>query len=341
MQGSFVKENRTFKWGFGPFLAGVLLLTCRLGTAQPLNSQVSQTPIYEGYVIYEGQYLELPYEFTWDNGLLTLNDLPMQLPRPGQFSRRNGEGAGRGQRFRMPPNRATAWLKRRLTQESVLLCWADRPAVFVSHDKGMALLQILMGDTPSKDKISALGQDTGYNMKPDQRKALVQHFIVTDALLTRLNPESRSSEVPVESDEEQWYSDQFVSALTLSGFALAVLALGTLLKTHRPTTLEPDPEAPAAAVKLIILIVVLNIYDLICTLYAHGIGGLWELNPFAGSMMDQTAMVVVFKLGLTFGAALLFFVARHLRIAQLGIYWMGVLYTVLILRWITYNAMFI
>ena len=57
--------------------------------------------------------------------------------------------------------------------------------------------------------------------------------------------------------------------------------------------------------------------------------------------MDQTAMVVVFKLGLTFGAALLFFVARHLRIAQLGIYWMGVLYTVLILRWITYNAMFI
>ena len=83
----------------------------------------------------------------------------------------------------MPPNRATAWLKRRLTQKSVLLCWTDRPAVFVSHDKGMELLQILMGDTPSKDKISSLDQDTGYNMKPDQRKALVQHFIVTDALL--------------------------------------------------------------------------------------------------------------------------------------------------------------
>lgn len=291
-------------------------------------------------MIYEGQYLELPYEFTWDNGLLTLNELPMQLPRPGQFSRRNGEG--RGQKFRMPPNRATAWLKRRLTQNSVLFCWADRPAVFLSYDTGMELLQILMSDTPLKEKISTLAQDTGYNMKTDQRKALAQQFVVSDALLTRLKPEGQSNDpAPESEEEEQWYSDQFVSAMTLSGFVLAVLALGTLLKTHRPTTLEPDPGAPAAAVKLIILIVVLNIYDLICTLYAHGIGGLWELNPFASSMMDQTAMVVVFKLGLTLGAALLFFVTRHLRIAQLGIYWIGVLYTVLILRWITYNAMFI
>jgi hypothetical protein len=289
-----VKKNRTSKLWFGPFLAGVLLLTCRLGTAQPMNSQASQSPIYEGYVVYEGQYLELPYEFVWDNGLLTLNELPMQLPRPGQFSRRNGEGSGRGQRFRMPPNRATAWLKRRLTQNSVLFCWADRPAVFFNHDNGMEVLQVLMSDTTLEDKVSALGQDAAYNMKPDQRRALVQHFVVSDALLTRLNPESQSSEVPVELDEEQWYSDQFVSAMTLSGFALAVLALGTLLKTHRPTTPEPDPGAPAAAVKLILLIVVLNIYDLICTLYAHGIGGLWELIPFAGSMMDQTAMVVIF-----------------------------------------------
>jgi len=334
-------KRKTIKFWFWAFLGGLLILSSHSSHAQPLNPQDSQTPIYEGYVIYEGQYLEIPYEFVWNDGLLTVNDLPMQLPRPGQFSRRNGEGAGRGQRFRMPPNRAAAWLKRRLTQESVLLCWADRPAAFLNHGKGMELLHVLMSDTSLKGKFSSLGQDNGFNMRPDQRKALAQHFVLSEALLARLEPESQSNDPLPKSDEEEWYSDQFISGMTLSGFGLAVLALGTLLRTRPSTNLQPDPGASTAAVKLILLIVLLNIYDLICTLYAHGIGGLWELNPFAGSMMDQTAMVVIFKLGLTLGAALLFFVARHLRIAQVGIYWIGVLYTVLILRWITYNAMFI
>lgn len=334
-------SHKTLNPGLQAYVLGLMILTCRAGHARPPAAQPAQSPIYEGYVIYEGQYLAPPYEFTWDNGLVSLNDLPMQLPRPGQASRRNNEGARRGQRFRMPPTRARAWLKRRLTQESVLFCWADRPAVFFTYEAGMEALQVLMSDTTEEEKLSSLGRDKAFSMKPDQRRALVENFLVTDALLARLAPESRREDPASESDESQWYSDRFVSIMTMSGFILAVLALGTLMKTRPPTTLQPDPNAPRAAVKLIVLIVVLNVYDLVCTLYAHGIGGLWELNPFAGSLLDQTAVVVTFKLGLTVGAALLFFVGRHLRIAQLGIYWIGVLYTVLILRWITYNAMFI
>ncbi|MCP4454039.1 MAG: hypothetical protein GY809_21475 [Planctomycetes bacterium] len=342
MQRFIVKKNATFEFWSGSIFLGLLILACWPVHAQPLDTQDSQSPIYEGYVIYEGQYLAPPYEFVWLEGLLTLNDLPIQLPRPGQFSRRSGEQSGRGQRFRMPPNRARAWLTRRLTQNSVLFCWADRPAVFLSYDKGMEVLQVLMSDVSLKDKLSLMGQDNLSGVKPDQRKALVQHFEVSDALLSRLNPVTQRADTASESDEaEAWYSGQFISAMTLSGFFLAVLALGTLVRTRPSTTLQPDPGAPAETIKLIGLVVALNVYDLICTVYAHSIGGLWELNPFAGSMMDETVMVIVFKLGLTVGAALLFYVARHVRIAQLGIYWIGVLYTVLILRWITYNAMFI
>lgn len=334
-------NNEPCKHGRWPFLLFVVLWTCRPGLARPQGAQDLQSPIYEGYVIYEGQYVEPPYEFTWDNGLLMINDLPMQLPRPGQLSRRPQDGAQRGQRFRMPPNRARAWLRRRLTQPSVLFCWADRPAVFAGQERGVEVLQILVGDGTVDEKLERLNRDLLPAMKQNQRKALVQNFVVSDSLLLRLEPEGQLITVTSEEKEEDWYSDRFVSTMTLSGFCLAVLALGTLLSTRQSTTAESDPRAPTQVIRLIGLIVVLNGYDLVCTLYAHGIGGLWELNPFAGSILDRTAMVVTFKLGLTFGAAILFFVGRHLRIAQVGIYWIGVLYTVLILRWITYNAMFI
>lgn len=87
------------------------------------------------------------------------------------------------------------------------------------------------------------------------------------------------------------------------------------------------------------LIVVLNLRDLACTLFARGRVGFWEMNPFAGHLLDVPPMVICFKLCLTLCPAILFIVARHRRLAQMASWWGGVLYTVLILRWVTYNAM--
>jgi hypothetical protein len=69
-------------------------------------------------------------------------------------------------------------------------------------------------------------------------------------------------------------------------------------------------------------------------------GGLWELNPFASPIIHDNYGIIAFKLSLTFGAAVLFLVARRHRLAQVGSWWAGVLYTVLILRWATFNTMF-
>jgi len=92
---------------------------------------------------------------------------------------------------------------------------------------------------------------------------------------------------------------------------------------------------------LVVLIAVLNVYDLACTVFASNVGGLWELNPFAGSIINQKSGIVVFKLGMTAGAAILLLVTRRYRVAQVGSWWIGVLYTVLILRWTTFNSMFL
>jgi hypothetical protein len=58
-------------------------------------------------------------------------------------------------------------------------------------------------------------------------------------------------------------------------------------------------------------------YDLTCTLFAHNPGGLWELNPFVSPIVHQNS-VIVFKLGLTVGAAILLLVTRRHRLTQIG-----------------------
>jgi hypothetical protein len=138
----------------------------------------------------------------------------------------------------------------------------------------------------------------------------------------------------------------FLSGITITGFILTVWALGTLLGC-RPPAINGGQEIGSSkgssrqVIWLIVLIVVLNIYDLTCTLFAHGVGGLWELNPFAGSVIENAPMVVTFKISLTIGAAILLLLGRRLKLAQIGVWWISVLYTVLIIRWSIFNSIFL
>jgi hypothetical protein len=70
-------------------------------------------------------------------------------------------------------------------------------------------------------------------------------------------------------------------------------------------------------------------------------GELWGLNPFASRLIQDAPMVAMFKLALTAGAAILFLVTRHHRLTQIGSWWTGVVYTVLILRWTMFNSIFL
>jgi hypothetical protein len=312
-----------------------------VGVAQAQPQPRQQTPpLVEGFVIYEGQYLAPPYVLVWENDLLTLNDLPMQTPRPQRPYRRGPGASGRRPLFNMPPSRAAAWIQRRLGQGSLLICWADQPSVFIAAEQVNDVLATLSGDAGEAAKADRLQEAGPAWMSRSQWVELIQRFSGSPALQERLLAAEESPPLPVPAEAEQWSSDRFIAGFTISGFVLAVLALGLLLKSRYPSA-APDPRgASRQVIELVLLLVFLNLYDLICTLFASAIGGLWELNPFAGSMMNESILVVLYKAGLTLGAALLLIVARHRRVAQLATYWCTVIYTVLILRWITYNAMF-
>jgi hypothetical protein len=179
-----------------------------------------------------------------------------------------------------------------------------------------------------------------------QWASLVDGFEVSPELLDRVAILRETLAQQQELGEQMpWYLGGSFPIMPILGFVLAVLALGTLLSCRPPAAFSRvRPRHLKMYCRqvcvLVGLIVVLNLYDLACTLYARGIGGFWEMNPFAGYILDVPAMVICFKLGLTVGPAILLILARHRKLAQMASWWGGVLYTVLILRWVTYNAMF-
>ena len=181
----------------------------------------------------------------------------------------------------------------------------------------------------------------------EQRDSLVDGFEASPVILGRIEtPRVTRDEQQTFGGKMPWYLTCSFPVMPILGFALSVLALGTLLNCHPPTAFSRPGQRHQSmycrqVFYLVGLLVVLNLYDLACTLFARGSVGFWEMNPFAATMLDVPPRVVCFKLALTICPAILFIVGRRSKLAQIASWWGGVVYTVLILRWVTYNAMFI
>ena len=132
-----------------------------------------------------------------------------------------------------------------------------------------------------------------------------------------------------------------LSAMTFAGFVLNVWALGTLIRCRPPLGCDDTVPYPSGllerqVIRLVPVMFVLSVFDLVCTLFARDVGNLWELNPLVMPLLMHVPTVVVFKLSLTVGTAIIFLVARSCRLAQVGCWWVVVAYTILILRWNSY-----
>ena len=129
-----------------------------------------------------------------------------------------------------------------------------------------------------------------------------------------------------------------LSAITLVGFVLNVWALGTLIRCRPPLGCDGSLHYSSGlweryVIRLVQVMVVLSVFDLVCTLFHHDLGIFREINPLAEPLLTHAPTLVVFKLSLTIGAAIVFLVARSCRLAQVGCWWVVVAYTILILRW--------
>jgi len=311
-----------------------------------MRSTMSPVEIDRGFVIFEGQYVASPYVVTSEGGSVSINGFEVAQPWSRGFRGFPGGGPGGGGPPRRRGSRDALRIEGQLRSDGLLICSKDEEAVYLSAGRALAVLELLASDESDTVKVQTLIQEQSGLMPSGQWIALVEAFEAPPELADRLEKlEAHLAMLELDSEPAPGAGLISTTGATVLGFALAVWALGTLLGCRPPTTLEPasaDLTARAArqVVHLVVLIVILGTYDLLCTLFAEHVGGLWELNPFARSLVASASSVTAFKLTLTVGGGVLLVAARRSRLAQVGAWWIGVLYTVLILRWATYNSVF-
>jgi hypothetical protein len=297
--------------------------------------------IHNGFVIFEGHYIPPPYTVQSEGSRVCINGLEMPQMHLAQFFRRQ-IGMQRSNQRR--PDPTAARIERQLGQGAMLICIQGGAAGFVPAHQAISILDVLIGDEPRDTKLRRLLHTGASWIASAEWAKLIETFNAPPELSERvLTLKQHVSEAGEDDLDTWWDSRAFVSGMTITGFTLAVSALGMLLSCRPPMIKgwrdkDSSRTSRHQVVLLVVLIVILNIYDLICTIFANGAGGLWEINPFAGDLVRHGPSIVAFKLTLTIGAAAVLLVARCHRLAQIGSYWFGVLYTVLILRWITFNS---
>jgi hypothetical protein len=132
--------------------------------------------------------------------------------------------------------------------------------------------------------------------------------------------------------------------LSVTGMLLVVAALGHLLRAHPGTDGDAPvvrPEAIRATVISIALIAVFSLVDLVWTILAVQAGQMRELNPVGRLLIPDPRLLVAFKVSATLvGCGILYRLRRHSR-ARIAAWWLCLLCTVLLLRWVIFHSMFI
>ncbi|MCA9176137.1 MAG: hypothetical protein KDB14_16740 [Planctomycetales bacterium] len=139
---------------------------------------------------------------------------------------------------------------------------------------------------------------------------------------------------------------QLAYPMTVFGMVLTVFSLGHLLQAAPRIETEEQWRANLDQWKRvttisIVLFVTMSALDLTWTLMASQANQMQELNPIANLFIDSPAALVVFKLTATLiSGGILLSLREHAR-AQRVAWWACLLCTMLTMRWVVFNSMFV
>ena len=309
-------------------------------------------PIDHGFVIIDGHYMPPPYRLQVEEGVLKVNGTEVHF-RAGRGI--NGQGLGWLSNPRFAPAVAVAQLEKRLRENGMLLKFEDTRAVLLYRYSAVEVLTVLLDDSLSrKTKIDSLVKLDLNWMNSSHWGGLVDVFQPAPGLqekLVALRQELKAEEKArqeslrqkMEGAEEDLTYARVGGVLSV---VLAACAIGVLM-THVPgrdgRLLGRDDSAQnrRRVLLLVAVLVVLNLFDLACTLAAAQAGSIYELNPLVEQHLASPAALTIFKLSLLgVGCAVLVAFWRY-RLTQLASWWAALCYTVITLRWATFNSVYL
>jgi hypothetical protein len=324
-------------------------------------------PIHSGLVVIDGQLLPRPYTVDATDSEITVNGQPVgNIPAASAATFPFADD---------PANAAIANIERLLLQEGLLL--RNKGTVLLlpgasSDDCGVFMAEVmtlLTSELPQSEKLLQL---VSFD-EPATRHMTTQRGVELSDLL-RLNRPLADQIVDLSGvalidpsldvamndaidvdGEELHVEPKTVSAdisesvqygVNLFGMLAGVIALGSLLSS-RPDVDRPWRElnVTATGLKLVArcggLIVLLGLFDLVCTLMAIHTGMFRELNPVASQFTSSPLTVVIFKLAAMAAGVGLLWRLRQYSGAQTAAWWMCLVCTLVVFRWLTFHSMFI
>lgn len=220
----------------------------------------------------------------------------------------------------------------------VLATYDDLAIRHMTTQRWMELISLFQQNRQLADRITELCCD-GALIEPNLEVAL-NDAIVAEEIELPSDLSGHSATEPADISESVQYS------VNLFGMVAGVVALGSLLSL-RPSTDRSWRElnGSATGMKLVArcggLIVLLGLFDLVCTLMAIHTGMFRELNPVASQLTSSPLTMVCLKFAsLTVGVGLLWRLRQYSG-AQTAAWWMCLVCTLVVFRWLTFHSMFI
>jgi len=99
-------------------------------------------------------------------------------------------------------------------------------------------------------------------------------------------------------------------------------------------TIDPRARRSRRVVLLLILLCLLNAFDLACTVTVHKLGAFQEANPVARYVLQYPSLVVLFKVSLVGFSSLVLFAYRRRRIVEIACWCVCAVYVALAFIWL-------
>ncbi len=312
-------------------------------------------PIEEGFVVFDGRYVPAPYivEQSGDNVFVNDRLIPYELGSRRGF----GMGSGFGlSRWRGSGGERRSFLfsqtEQQLGSGGLLFVFEEGASGFIVPQNSLAVLDILLSDASEDEKSLSLADGRYPRFDSAEWAGIVEGFESTSDLIERIDQiEAENTRLLEESLAARQRVELLDSApvrygVTVIAMVLVVIAFGSLLNDRpmsnaRWSDIDQSGDRVAMVTRNVVLLALLNGFDLALTLVAQQAGGFMELNPLGAKLAAHPAYLAAFKLTALLGSCLILMMLRKYRGAQTASWWLCLLCTILTFRWLTYNSMFL
>ena len=309
-----------------------------------VSPRVRRLNIDSGFVFLNGCYVDTPYQITFSGAEVSINENPVTLSEFDVWKRdgapKNGEPRSHSQQVRRQ-------LRLLLEDGGSLVMFDGQPLQAFRGNDSYDLLKVLANSDARKAFAEGEHDWLPQSVNAALWNKWIDEFKCSDELAARANETLARIDYVLDEHQTRVTArktlETFAYPLTVAGMLLVVLASGHLL-AHRPGLHADEASSHLARTNVtrsVLLIASLSLLDLVWTILVSRTGDMKELNPLGAALITSPTALIAMKSIATALAVVILFSLRHHRIAQLGAWWASLICTLLTIRWLTFQSMFV